>query len=270
MKYLIKIAILSLCFMSACQNISQAKEIVAVLNDNFQPLNITYVMYPGASNLIAQDIVNRINLNDRVKALPVCNSIETLRRNDILPQGVKLINEYKYTYNINYEALRKVSDKLGVNYILLVTSGLDVQSSFLKETIWNKLNVPGESSVNSQYRMVSRITLIDPINEFIVFQKTYNKYIASSEFDLANHAYSPNYPEMTKIKKYSEQLALEVTPLIETQIVPELMPVKTTFIEKVNAKLFKRDSEPTTENIKIQTNPDLKLYNYSTNPTQNL
>lgn len=270
MKYFIKIAVLSLFLVSAFQNLSQAKEVVAVLNDNFQPLNVTYILYPGASNLIAQDIVNRINLNDRIKAIPVCNSVETLKQNNILQQGETLIKEYKFTYNINYPALRKVADRLGVNYILLITSGFDIQSSFLKETIWNKLNVPGLDSVNPQYRMISRITLVDPVNEFIVFQKTYNKFIASQEFDLANIAYSPNYAQMSKIKKYTEELANEVTPLVETQIVPELMPPKTTFIEQVSSKLFKKDAIPTTENIKILPNPGLKLYNYSTNSTENL
>lgn len=270
MKYFLKIAFLSLIFVSAFQNLSQAKEVVAVLNDNFQPLNITYVLYPGASNLIAQDIVNRINLNDRIKALPVCNSIELLKENNVLSQGITLINEYKYTYNINYPALRKIADKLGADYVLLITSGMDIQSSFLKETIWNKLNVPGENAINSQYRLISRITLIDPVNEFIVFQKTYTKYIESKEFDLANISYSPNYAQMSRIKKYSEHLASSVIPFIETQIVPELMPVKTTFIERVNSKLFKKDSEPTTNNIKIVPNPNLKLYNYSSNTTETL
>ena len=144
----------------------------------------------------------------------------------------------------------------------MITSGLDIQSSFLKQTVWNILNVPGEDAVNPQYRVITRITLIDPKNEFIVFQKNYLKYIPSKEFDLANVAHSPVYQQMGRLKKYSEQLAHDVTPLIETQIVPELMPTQTTFMEKVSSKLIKRNSEPTTKNIKIETNPNIKLYNY--------
>lgn len=257
-----KITIMCSLLLSSLSGLAQSKEVVAVLNDNFQPINVNYYLYPATSNLIAQDIVNRINLNDRVKALSVCNSINNLKKNHLLPQGVKFVEEYKYTYNINYDALRLISDKLGVNYILLVTSGLDIQSSFLKQTIWNMLNVPGEDVVNPQYRVVTRITLIDPKNEFIVFQKNYNKYIASKEFDLVNQGYAPVYPQMSRIKKYSEQLALQVTPLVETQIVPELMPVQTTFLEKVSSKFLRKNSDPTSSNIKIESNPKLKLYNY--------
>jgi len=262
MKHLFKILIIFGIFIFFLTSPSKAKETVAVIHDNFHAPDITYYIYPATSDLIAQDIVNRINLNNKITAIPTANSVEKLKQNNILPQGIKLINEYKYTYNINYEALRKISQKLDVNYILLVTSGLDLQSGFLKETIWNKLNVPGEDSVNPQYNVISRITLIDPVNEFIIFQKNYQKSISSKEFDLINPNFSPVYPQMTKIKEYSEHLANTVTPLIEQQIVPDLMPTQKTFKEVVFSKLFKKQSEIKEIQLKIKQNPDLKLYNY--------
>lgn len=262
MKVFFKILIIFVFLVFILPSKSFAKETLAVINDNFTSPDVTYYLYPATSDLIAQDIVNRVNLNNRIAAIPTVNSVEKLKRNNVLPQGIKLINEYKYTYNINYEALRKVSEKLDVNYILLVTSGMDIQSSFLKETIWNKLNVPGEDVVNPSYKIITRITLLDPKNEFIIFQKNYQKDIPSKEFDLINQNFSPVYTQMTRIKDYSEQLSKSVTPLIEQQIVPELIPVKKNFKETVSSKLFKKSGNIKEIKLKIKQNPDLKLYNY--------
>ena len=250
---------------------AKAQDVMAILSDNLMPVSTNYVIYPEASNLISQEISNRINMNAHIKALPVCNSISNAQKQAIDKDILRFTKEYQYTYNLNYTILRKISSKLGANYILLVTSGLDVQSEFLKETIWNRLSIGGENAVNPSYKVITHITLIDPKNELILMQKNYDNLLRGNNFDLAIPTFSPSPIQLKKMQKVSTSIANNVSPIIETKIMPELIPTQNAFIEKVNfhKKQAKINVKPIStketanpETLILKQNPKVKLYNY--------
>ena len=152
-----------------------------------------------------------------------------------------------------------------------MSSSLDTETSFLKETIWSKISIAGENSVNPSYRIVTHITLIDPKNELILFEKNYDSILVGRDFDLAIPTFSPSPMQLKKIHKVSVSLANNVTPIIEAKIMPELLPVQDTFIEKVN--FFKKSNQQNQKQtiqvrpqqidaININANKNLKLFNY--------
>lgn len=246
---------------------AQAKEVMAILSDNLRPVSTNYIIYTETSNLISQEISNEININGIIKALPVCNSISNSQKRDINEEVIRFVKEYQYTYNLNYDILRKISNKLDANYILLVSSGLDIETNFLKETFWSKIPIAGENSINPSYRIITQVTLIDPKNELILLEKNYNKSISSQDFDLAMPSFAPSPAQLCKLKKYSDYIAKNATPLIETEISPELVPVKRTFIDKIkfNTGAPQIEVKPSTSipsGIGINPNPKAKLYNY--------
>ncbi len=266
-KHLLGLAII----LFSCVSAANAQEIMAILSDDLKPVSTNYIIYPETSNLIAQEISNKININAHLKALPVCNSINNAQKQSFDKEIVKFVKEYQYTYVLNYDSLRKISNKLGANYILLVTSGIDIESNFLKETIWNRLSIGGENSVNPSYRVVTQITLIDPSNELILLQKNYDNLLRGNNFDLAVPTFSPSTNQLKKLQKFSSYIASNVTPIIETKIMPELTPTQNAFIEKVNFRKnqpsinIKPEESPVTEQIKdidLKQNPKLKLFNY--------
>lgn len=248
--------------------VSEAKEIMAILSDNLQPVSTNYIIYPETSNLLSQEISNKININGRIKALPVCNSINNSKKRDINKEVLQFVKEYQYTYNLNYDILRQISSKLDAKYILLISSGIDIQSQFLKETFWNMIPIGGENSVNPTYRIVTQITLIDPANELILLEKSYDQSLKSKNFDLIVPTFSPSYSQLNKIKDFTAKLATEVTPIIERELVPELMPPEKTHFENVKYKTqkylgIKPKPENTSEsNLKLIQSPNLQLKNY--------
>ncbi len=257
-----------LCSKPVC-----AQEIMAILSDNLRPVSTNYMIYPETSNLISQEISNLINLNNNIKALPVCNSISNSQKQALDKDLIRFAKEYEYTYTLNYDILRKISTKLGASYILLVTTGIDIETNFLKETIWSKIPISGENSVNPSYRDITQITLLDPVNELILLQKNYDSDLSSKNFDLAMPTFSTSPIQVQKFHKHSISIAKNVTPIIEGKIIPELMPQPQTFIEKVKFKknklneevqlnlVNKKPSEPSNDII-IKPNPNLKLFNY--------
>ncbi len=56
---------LAIIFFS-CTMSAQSQEIMAILSDNLKPVSTNYIIYPETSNLISQEISNRMNLNGHI------------------------------------------------------------------------------------------------------------------------------------------------------------------------------------------------------------
>lgn len=258
-------------------NCAQAKDAIVVLSDNLRPVSTNYIIYPETSNSIVQDIANNININAKIKAIPVCNSIKNEQKRTLDKDLIKFTREYQATYNLNYTVLRSISSKLEAKYILMVASSVDPESDFLKETIWNKIPIAGENCVAPSYRITTHIALIDPNNELILLEENYDKAISSKNFDLIMPAFSPSLEHINKFKKYAVTVAKDITPKIESVLVPGSVPVKRTFIDKIKLDInntpytipqntINKNSQPQeNEDIDIKPDPGLKLYNYTNN-----
>lgn len=108
----------------------------------------------------------------------------------------------------------------------MVTSGLDVQSNFLKETILGKLGISGFEPVKPTYRLTTLLTLIDTKNEAVLWQELYKKDISAQNYDIGNVQFAPSYAQLSKIKEYSKRVAEHVTPIINVAVHPELATKK--------------------------------------------
>lgn len=256
---------------------AQAKEVMAILSDNLRPVSTNYIIFPETSNIIAQDIANKININARIKAIPVCNSIKNEQKRTLDKDLIKFTREYQATYNLNYKVLRSISDQLDARYVLMVASSVDPETDFLKETIWNKIPIAGENCVTPSYKITTHIALIDPENQLILLEENYDKTISSKNFDIIMPAFSPSLEHINKFRNYSTAVTRDAVPKIENVLVPGSVPVKRTFIDKIKFNInntpylipqntINKNPQPQeNEDINIKPDPGLKLYNYTNN-----
>ncbi len=241
---------------------SFSKEIVAVVSDNLSPVQTNYMIYPELSNLLCQDVANIINLNNRISALPVANSIDNATKSNVKKDILTFMKEYKYTYVVNYRILRKISETLEADYILLITSGIDPETNFLKPTFWNQIPIAGENSVNPSYRIVTHIALIHPEKELILVNSNFDSRLKSDYLDLSVPTFAPTYAQLNRVHKYALKLSPEIAYQVESTIVPDLVPKKKTYVEVAyeNAKSNIKKVFPIPEKDDSIQDSDRKLF----------
>ncbi len=106
----------------------------------------------------------------------------------------------------------------------MVTSGLDIQSQLFKETWWNKWGISSSEPITPTYRLTTMLTLIDKKTYSIVWQDLYQRDIKAKNMDLGVTQFSPNYPQLAKIKKYSNTMSEYVVNIVDKTVNPWIVP----------------------------------------------
>lgn len=203
---------------------AHAPKTIAVFSDTGHRNGTTYIISGAASDIIASDIINKMNQTGRIKAPLLGETMSKVTQKNIPLYYMTFFNEYKYNYNVDFVNLKRVTRNIDADYLLLVTSGMDIQSNFLKDTWWNKLNISGMDPVRPTYRLATLVTLIDKKTYQIVWQDMYMRDIVAHNYDLGVTQFSPSYSQLTKIKKYSKNMSEYVTNLVDRQVNPWIVP----------------------------------------------
>lgn len=207
------------CLNANCAEVQKMKT-VAVISDVGHRNGTNYLICGAAADIIATDLINRINATGRMKAPLLGETMSKITRTSIPLYYVTFFNEYKYNYNIDFVNLKRVTKALDADYFLMVTSGLDVQSGFLKDTWWNKLNVPGMDPVKPTYKLATLLTLVDKETYSIVWQDMYVRDIEAENYDLGIVQFSPSYSQLSKIKKYSKNMSEYAVDIVDKNVNP--------------------------------------------------
>lgn len=217
MKNFAKLLILILCFSAQC---ALANPLVGVLAlDNREVPQYTYI-FQNSSSLISGDIVNAFR-NDGTFAVKYIDT-KTLNQNDF----AVVYNNYKYAGIIDLDKINSLNKKIGANYILLLTSNIDIQSHLFDETIWNKINVPGAKLIEPKYVVYTNAAFIDTKEQKIVWQEVYENKISAKDYNVLTTINTPNYTQIKEIKKISKSMAEEIAFVSKFYIFPELFEVK--------------------------------------------
>ena len=221
------------------QGISSAKECkILVLPDCLEVKSSEYFIYNEPSELLASDIIDYLDKNTSVKAPSVSYVHNVIFKNQRLElQTRDTLKRFKYTYNINYQAVSSIAKVFGVDKVLLITSGLDTQSYILRRTFWDFLNIPGAAVIDPAYMMTTNMVLVDVNKEVILWQNLYRKKITKVENRMMATNFGPAYEQLNKIKIYSTLLAeivgIEVSNVIDPKPIEELQKGK-----KVKSKIM--------------------------------
>lgn len=196
---------------------------IVVLSDTNHRNGTTYLICGAASDIIASDIINRMNLTGRIKAPLLGDNMSRVTQN--LPlYSVTFFKDYKYNYNVDFVNLKRLTRNIQADYVLMVTSGIDIQSQFLKETWWNKWGISSSEPVVPTYRLVTMLTLIDKRTYRVVWQDLYERDIKAKNMDIGVTQFSPNYSQLAKIKKYSNTMSEYVVNNIDKVVNPWILP----------------------------------------------
>ena len=233
-KLLILCAIFVFCGVSEAFS-DELKPTVAVITDINHRAGTIYLVTGASTDIIAADIISKLNESNLVYAPVLGDSMQKITRH-LNMYTQTFFDEYKYNYNIDFVNLKRITQELHADYILMITSGLDVQSNFLKDTLLGKLGISGFEPVKPTYRLTTLLTLIDTKNESILWQELYKKDISGQNYDIGNVQFAPSYAQLSKIKDYSRRVAEHVTPIINMKIHPELEPKKETGAIEIKKK----------------------------------
>ena len=198
--------------------------VIAVISDSGHRNGTTYLVCGAASDIIAADIINRLNQTGRIKAPLLVENMSKITQKNIPLYYMTFFNDYKYNYNIDFVNLKRVTRYLNADYILMVTSGLDIQSQLFKETWWNKWGISSSEPITPTYRLTTMLTLIDKKTYSIVWQDLYQRDIKAKNMDLGVTQFSPNYPQLAKIKKYSNTMSEYVVNIVDRTVNPWIVP----------------------------------------------
>lgn len=226
-RFFIYILVLSAVFLTAgAESFAAARKVpvIAVISDSGHRNGTTYLVCGAASDIIAADIINRLNQTGRIKAPLLGENMSKITQKNIPLYYMTFFNDYKYNYNIDFVNLKRVTRYLNADYILMVTSGLDIQSQLFKETWWNKWGISSSEPITPTYRLTTMLTLIDKKTYSIVWQDLYQRDIKAKNMDLGVTQFSPNYPQLAKIKKYSNTMSEYVVNIVDRTVNPWIVP----------------------------------------------
>lgn len=197
---------------------------IVVLSDTGHRNGTTYLICGAASDIIASDIINRMNQTGRIKAPLLGENMSKITQRNIPLYYNTFFKEYKYNYNVDFVNLKRVTRNIPADYVLMVTSGLDIQSGLLNETWWNKWGISVSQPIEPTYRLITMLTLIDKKTYSVVWQDLYQRDIKAKNMDLGVTQFSPNYSQLTKIKKYSNTMSEYVVAHIDEVVNPWILP----------------------------------------------
>lgn len=251
------------------------KPTVVVLSDSNHRHGTTYLICGAASDIFASDIINRLNQSGKVQAPLLGESMAQVTKNIPLYTNT-FFREYKYNYNIDFINLKRVTRGMNADYVLMVTSGIDIQSQLFKENWWNKWGLSSSMPITPTYKLITMVSLIDKRTYSVVWQDMYQREIKAENMDLGITQFSPNYPQLAKIKKYSTTMSEYVVNHIEDVIVPHVkknnepkaVEMKGKFLNEgtkiyypsVNGEVVKQNFNETKQNISDFTNEQHKKW----------
>ena len=181
-----------------------AKPVVAVLSvDSNTVATYSYILN-NTSAMIAEDVVNDFRKGYSFEAKKLL--VEKLPQKEIIP----VQTSYADAGYVDYDLLDKLNKTVKADYILLLTSYMDIQSHLLDETVWNMLNIAGLDTFSSKYYLYTHATFWNAKDKTVVWEKMYENKLSADDFNIVNPVSTPNYTQIKNVKKISNHIAKDI------------------------------------------------------------
>lgn len=212
------------------------------------PVNVptaqsSYGVYPNTLDMIANDIINSINKYSSFDVPDINSSKDLVQSYGLSKRYKEFLMNYRDNRVVDYKFCNQLSTNLGIDKILLVSGGYDVQNMFLNRANGNKYSeifstmlpfgrifskdlvfvglplvgsniyksVNNESPINPCYKLNIQLSLIDTDTGLTIWEKTYNQDIPASDFGNPINSFGENIISSEKLKKFSEKIARETS-----------------------------------------------------------
>lgn len=240
MRGLVFKAIFILClFVSNC-NISLAIEKIGIITDTLlTPVNY-YNAYFRTPEFFATDIRGEL-LDRNVQVVPIDTTQKALKKSGIRQNDLQSLQGLQQGYNLEFPLLKKIANNIGVEKIIVVTMGMDVQRDFLKNTAWNIANVPGMDVVNPTHRVSVYVALVDTKKETVLWESIYAKNIRNNKMKNLDTTISNNYEGMLRLKEYSKYISPDIAYNVKMKMLNPHYVEPPTYITRENIKQYAKD-----------------------------
>ena len=196
---------------------------VLVIPDNIVTDNIAVdsFIYNASAEFFADDIITLLNSTDYISS-PTVSEIRILYKQDpsCFISAKNFTNKFRTNYNIDYVTLKKLAQKAGAKYALVMTSYIDAENYVLRRTFWDFLNIPGATVIDPAYKISTYVALVDTEKNAKLWSDTYYKTISTCENRIITRGTSPQTEQLQKIKDYSKYVSPQVAQSVQQTILP--------------------------------------------------
>lgn len=217
-------------------------------------VNTAAGLYPNIGDLISNDLINELNKNLNFD-IPDLNSAE----NELMSHGLwenykKFLGNYKDRGIIDYKIIALIREKMGIDKIILISSGFSVQSMMIKRPFLYKIGFTQFEPVQSLYRMDVRAAMIDTQTFLIDHEQTYSRNFKTNNFEIPSNSLSDNIVSARELKRFSESIARRSSTRIFEKIDQEVYTqVQSKILPEI---IFTEDKTNTTEGLSSFTNDE--------------
>ena len=240
MRGIIKKILFSLSILFFSINNSFALEKIGIITDTLlTPVNY-YNAYYKTPEFFAQDV--RLQLSKKgVQVLTMDETRNALKKSGMTQRDLENLVALQQGYSVEYETLKKIAKKLGVSKMVLLTMGMDTQRDFLKNTIWNIINSPGQDVVNPTHRVSVYVTFVDTNKENVLWESIYAKNIRNNKMKNLDTTISSNYEGMLRLKEYSKYISPDIAYNVKMKMLNVNYVEPPTAITRANVKQYVKD-----------------------------
>lgn len=195
-----------------------------ILPDNIvtETISLDSYIYDSAAEFFADEVGSILNTTDNIKTRPVSEIRTKLKSNSSAMLSAKnLTSRFKTTYNIDYDAVKKLANQTDNRYVLLLTSTIDSENYILRRTWWDFFNIAGASVIDPAYKINTYAVLIDTKDNCKLWSDTYYKTISTVENRIITRGSSPQTEQLSRIKDYSRYICPQIAQNVQLNILPE-------------------------------------------------
>lgn len=197
---------------------------VVVIPDNVvtETVAIDSYIYNATSEFFADEIAAILNGTDFISMPTVSETRMLLKENPSTMLAAKnMTNKFKTSYNVDFVTLKKLTEKVGAKYALLLTSHVDAENYILRRTVWDFLNIPGASVIDPAYKISTYAVLVDAETNNKLWADTFYKTISVCENRIITRGQSPQTEQLQKIKDYSNLVCPEIAKNVQIAVLPK-------------------------------------------------
>ena len=226
------------CILTVCKCFALEK--IGIITDTLlTPVNY-YNAYFRTPEFFANDIRGEL-LNKGVSVVPLDTTETALKKAGLRQYDLEALQGLQQGYNLDYQLLKKIAKNIGVKKLVVVTMGMDIQRDFLKNTVWNVLNVSGQDVVNPTHRVSVYTALVDVTNERVLWESIYAKNIRNNKMKNLDTTISNNYEGMLRLKEYSKYISPDIAYNVKMKMLNPNFIEPPTHITKENLVQYAKD-----------------------------
>lgn len=217
-------------------------ERIGIVSDAILTPITPYNAYFKTPEFFLQDV-----RGDLVKSGVSVVSVDTMQRMltqmGVNQHDIEALGSLQQGYDLDYSLLKKIARSIGVKKLIVMTSSVDIQRDFLKNTLWNVANIQGLDVVNPTHRLSVYAAYVDVENEIVLWEQIYAKNIRNNKFKNLDYTISSNYEGMLRLKEYSKYISPEISKNVRMRVIDPTYQTPPMEINRANVVKYIKDKK---------------------------